>query len=207
MATRTRTRKPPAPTSTNGPVLTDRRIDLDEFALIERIRSSGLTHDEVLDRLDGPAPRVRSGGFRFRTHHSMTYKPDDQPFLMMEMDTDIIITSRAAWMGMAESRLNCWSSALCGDDLVVGVRVARRDDLPHRGSDGDTEPEPEFTAELNRVRAELVRWVDGQDWITGASLNWGVNGRFSLDFVTDGPPVGSSSPWLIMEVQPHESVR
>jgi hypothetical protein len=200
----TRKPKPKPRAASNSPALADRRIDADEFAVIEHIRSAGLTIAQVFDRLEGPAPKVRSGGFRFKTQHSATIERDGVGLLL---DVEIIIADRARWMGLRESRLNVWSSALVGDDLVVGVRIARADEPYFRGADGETEPEPEFTAALNKVGDHLIRWVDSQPWASSVSVNLGENGRFSIDFETDDPPISGGAPWLILEVQPHDSVR
>ena len=97
--------------------------------------------------------------------------------------------TRAAWLGMPESRCSSFSSALCGDDLVLAVGVCDR----YRGSAhhhaGCTVPERAELQALRRFRGLLFDFLaenESTTWVQVCTLA-GSSGRTRLELELGNP--------------------
>lgn len=121
------------------------------------------------------------------------------------MRLHVVVCEAGNWMESRESQQysDSWATVLLGDGMVAAARI----EPPHQDDDGWDHPDPEFTQALTQLRHRLTEWIETRDWIRSASVNFGGNGSFSIDFETTGEPISGAGPWLIIKAAPHESVR
>lgn len=132
-----------------------------------------------------PAPKrdEKNEGIKARFNF---VQPIGQSYIRLIVEVWVLPAER--WVNSPESKRNGWGSQLLPGDRIIAVRVledseeAKRSDPQWEAHD---EPEPDEVELFQDLRNRLLTFFEGDDAVTGLSLDCGGNGTGTFEVILD----------------------